>query len=78
MRRQLSEKGASSNAFLDKFLGKTTKIGRTGISGVIAEARTETTKDLTKGVKRPSSISSIIKYINPLREGKIDSSRREK
>lgn len=36
----MSQKDASSSSFLDKFLGKTAKIGKNGISGVIAEART--------------------------------------
>lgn len=39
MRRQLSQKDANTSTFLDKFLGKTSKIGKKGISGVIAEAR---------------------------------------
>ena len=39
---KISHKNQTNTAFLDRFLGKTSRLGKNGISGVIAQARTET------------------------------------
>lgn len=65
MKKQSGQRNGSSSPFLDKFLGRSTKIGLQGISGVIAEARTLVMRESDLRNRIPSGMSSIIQSPDP-------------